>query len=526
MTYPEPPIRSGFLRARRVLTLDGIASGDAIWWQDGAIRAVGRAEELERRVPSRVPRFDLPTALVTPGLVDGHTHFGRWATGRRSVQLSGVESLAQALRLVSEGTPADGWIRGHGWEASRWEAPPDRAALDRVTTLPTCLESLDVHALWLNSAALQLAGIGRETPEPSGGRIVRDAAGVPTGLERATELVVPYLPSPTHATLLRSLREAQGEAHRLGLTGIHNVEGPEVLAAFRDLERDDTLRLRVLFQPPVNQVPTLLAHGARSGSGSEWLMLGGVKFFLDGTLGSRTAWMLEPYEGGTDRGLPLSPPEQFRRGMQVAAAGGLSCTVHAIGDAAVRLGLDLLEGLPATALPHRIEHFQCAAPADLGRAAARGIVLSMQPAHLPADVALAEERWGRRSTGAYAFRSLLAVGSVLAFGSDVPVATPDPRYGIRAAMDRFALDGSFPGGWYPGERLGFEEALRGYTQGTAIAGGQGQRRGRLAPGFDADLVAWELEQPDEPVTGAAFAAALVGMTVVNGEVVYAREGVA
>jgi predicted amidohydrolase YtcJ len=520
---PDGLPHSGFLRARRILSLQPGAEGDGIWWSQGAIRAVGDAVDLGRQVPTGVPRFDLPRALVTPGFVDGHTHFGFWALNRRRVHLAGAVNREDALRRIGLGIPEQGWLRGHGWDANRWEGAPDRWALDEVTAGPAFFESVDVHAGWTNSAGLLAAGINRDTPDPPGGRIVRDALGEPTGvlLEKAQELIQRLLPKSDPERMLAAMREAQGEAHRLGITGIHDVEGPDALRAFRALESADSLRLRVLFHPPVAQLATLLRHGVASGRGSNWLTLGGIKLFLDGSLGSRTAWMLAPYEDGRDSGMALATMDEARSAVQAAARGAISATVHAIGDAAVRRALDLLETLPVLAVPHRIEHFQCVHPDDLGRAAARGIAVSMQPAHLPEDVSLAEERWGVRGRGAYATKSLLRSGAILAFGSDVPVASIDPRLGVAAAMDRIAADGSFPGGWYPDERLTLEEAVRGFTLGNAIAGGNAGRRGRLAPGYDADLVAWDVDPAAEQAgEGAAFARGRAVLTVVGGEVVF------
>jgi hypothetical protein len=515
--------RSGFLRAKRILSLAEGVVGDAIWWQDGAIRQVGRAADLERQVPSRVPRIDLPRTTVTPGIVDGHTHFGLWALGRGRVNLAGAESRAEALSRIAAGTPEQGWLRGHGWDANRWEVAPDRWSLDGATgRLPAAFDSVDVHAVWANSRALREAGITRETPDLPGGRIVRDATGEPTGLllERAAEPVRAILPVPEPGRMLAAIESGQRAAHRLGIVGIHDIEGPEALRAFRGLEEEDRLRLRVLFHPPVTQLEELLAAGVRSGAGTPWLALGGVKLFFDGTLGSRTAWMLEPYEDGVDRGMPLSAPETARQAVQSAAAGGLALVIHAIGDAAVRRALDLLADAPPAALPHRIEHLQCVHPDDLGRAAALGVVASMQPSHLPGDADLAEARWGRRASGAYPFRSLLERGTVVAFGSDAPVTHLDPRVGLAAAMDRMRAGRARGGPWNPGERVSFESALRAFTVGNAVAGGVGLRRGQLAPGFDADLVAWELDAAVEQGIGAAIREARVRMTVVDGQIVW------
>jgi predicted amidohydrolase YtcJ len=523
MTEGTPIRRDGFVRARRVLALDGGGDNDAIWWCDGRVVAVGHAAPLDRAVPPEVPRHELPEAIVTPGFVDGHTHFAMWALGRRRVHLAGALTREEAVARVGAAPLVQGWIVGQGWDANGWSQAPDRHALDAVQRDPVYLDSLDVHAAWVNSAALAAAGIDRATPEPFGGRIVRDGNGDPTGLllERAVELVSRFLPEPPPDLLDGALREAQAEAHRLGVTGIHDVEGEPALAAFRRLESGDALRLRVLFQPPVASLPSLVARGVRSGDGSAWLSIGGVKMFLDGSLGSRTAWMLDPYDGSSDRGIPITGEAEARDAMLLAARHGLAATVHAIGDAAVRRALDLLTPLPTAAVPHRIEHFQCVDPRDLDRAAAAGIVASMQPAHLLTDIPLVDRHWGERGRGAYAFRSLLRRNTPVVFGSDAPVAALDPRDGVFAALER-RVDGAPGGRWRPEEAIGFHQALHAYTVAAARAGGIGARRGTLAPGMDADLVAWAVSPDAEHGDGAAFRAGQAVLTVVGGEVVMRR----
>jgi predicted amidohydrolase YtcJ len=515
---------SGFLRARRVMSLFPGATGDAIWWQDGTVRAVGPAVSLARQVPPGTPVYDLPSALVTPGFVDGHTHFVLWALNRRRVQLAGEKTREAVLAAVAAAVPMQGWVIGQGWDANDWPLAPDRSALDAVRRVPVYLDSLDVHAAWVNTPALVAAGITRDTPDPYGGRIVRDAAGEPTGLllERAVELMIPHLPVPPQDSLDAALRDAQVEAHRLGVTGIHNVEGLAAMSAFERLESTGSLRMRVLFHPPVESLPELVRRNVRSGVGSDWLAVGGVKMFLDGSLGSRTAWMLEPYEGSRDRGMPITAENVVRDAMSLAARSGIACTVHAIGDAAVRRALDVMTDLARVAIPHRIEHFQCVHPADVARASDVGIVLSMQPAHLLTDVPLVDRHWGSRGQGAYAFRTLLRTGSAIVFGSDVPVASIDPREGVFAALERRANDGSPRGGWRPEEKLGFEETVRAYTVNAAMAGGVADRRGALAPGHDADLVAWEVDPAVDHDDGFAFRAGHARLTVIGGEVVMQR----
>ena len=512
---------SGMLRARRVLALADGVEGDALWWENGTIRGVGRAADMEREAPRDIPRYDLPDTLVTPGFVDGHTHFAMWALGRRRVQLTGSATRAEAVSRVAAATPVAGWVRGLGWDANGWRDAPDRHALDAVQAGPVYLDSLDVHAAWVNTAALRAAGIDKRTADPFGGRIARDGNGAPTGLllERAVNLVARILPEPPAALLDEALREAQAEAHRLGVTGIHDVEDEGALAGFRRLEARGELALRVLFQPPVATLTDLVRRRVRSGDGTEWLTIGGVKMFLDGSLGSRTAWMLEPYEGTRDRGMPITGEAEAGEAMRLAAANGIAATVHAIGDAAVRRALDLMGDLPRALLPHRIEHFQCVHPLDLDRAAASGIVVSMQPAHLLTDIPLVDRHWGGRGRGAYAFRSLLRRRTPVVFGSDVPVASLDPREGVFAALERRGFDGAPTGGWRPEEKLGFAEVVQAYTSAAAHAGGVAHRRGALAAGQDADLVAWAADPAAERGEGEAFRAARAALTVVGGRVV-------
>jgi predicted amidohydrolase YtcJ len=515
---------SGLLRARRVLSMAIGLEGDSVLWEDGRIRMVGPADKLERAASRQIPRYHLPDTLVTPGITDGHTHLSLWALNRDRVQLTGLRTRDEALSRVASAPVVQGWVIGQGWDSNGWAEPPERLSLDRVQDAPVYLDSLDVHAAWVNSAALKAAGISRDTPDPYGGRIVRDGNGDPTGLllERAVELVTPCLPLPSKRMLEDALREAQREAHRLGVTGVHNVENMAVLAALQRLERAGELRLRVLFHPPVAALPQLIRDGVRTGQGSEWLTIGGVKMFLDGSLGSRTAWMLEPYAGTRDRGMPITTEQEARVAMTTAADAGLATTVHAIGDAAVRRALDLVTPLPRLVLPHRIEHFQCAHPLDLGRAAQAGLVVSMQPAHLLTDIPLVDRHWGARGEGVYAFRSLLKAGAHLVFGSDVPVASIDPRDGVYAALERATPEGAPAGGWQVTQKLDLVETLRGYTVEAARAAGAGSRRGMLAPGYDADLVAWAVDPAAEHGDGRAFRAGHAAMTVVGGEIMMMR----
>ncbi len=507
----------------------------------GRVARVGGEAEVRAAAPAGATTMDLRGTTVTPGITDAHIHLTSWALARRRIEFAEAPTLHAALARVADAAraPGEGWLRGHGWDANRWGALPARDALDAtVADRPVYLDSHDLHAAWLNSEALRRSGITRHTSDPPGGQIVRDpATGEPTGvlLENAKGLVEPHLPTPGPREIDDALLDAQRELHRWGITGVHSVERSG-LEDFARLGRNDRLRLRVLQAIQLDRLDAAIADGLRSGEAAPgtagdrgWLRIGGVKMFLDGALGSRTAWLREPYlDTDGDRGIQTLPSAEFQRSVARAAAAGIATTVHAIGDAAVELALDVLGAVaPPAAMPHRIEHLQLCPPDLWARAARSGIVASMQPVHLLTDIPAAERHWGHeRSRGAYAFAPLLDTGTVLAFGSDAPVETPDPRQGLLAAtrrLPRGSGDASERGEWYPEHRLTPEQALRAYTEGPAWAAGDAGHQGRLLPGYHADLAAWSVD-PVHAAPGELRDMHCV-LSVVAGEIVHRTDPV-
>lgn len=489
--------------ADRVHTLADPPTTRALLLANGRVAAIGDPDTLRARAPA-APVLDLRGATLTPGLTDAHVHLTEWAFARSEADLTDAATPELAARHVADHarTTASAWIRGRGWNPHLWEGrAPHRDVLDAVVAdRPVVLQSHDMHALWVNSAALQAAGIDGSTADPEGGRIVRDDNGEPTGLllEWAGPLVMRKVPAPTVAEAVAAVRDAQRELHALGITGVHSLPGvhladPDPLPVLLCLHERGALKLRVLQHIRLDRLEHALQLGLRSGFGDAWLRVGAVKMFLDGALGSRTAWMRAPYENGSGCGMRTLDPAEFQAHVRHAAAGGLAAAVHAIGDAAVSLALDVLAA-PETrvpALPHRIEHVQCCPPERFADAAAAGIVCSMQPAHLITDWRIADREWGRaRSRGTFALASLLGHGTVLAFGSDVPVEPVDPRRGLYAAVARQDLTGEPRAGWVAEQRIDAAAALRGYTIGPARAAGLTAPHGSLAPGAPADWVAW------------------------------------
>lgn len=528
---PHADSRTLLLVADRVHTLDdsGSADADSVLIREGVIAAVGRASDLEPATGhARVLR--LPGAALTPGLTDAHIHLSEWALARREADLSAAISPEAVARQAAEHAarrPGD-WVRGRGWNPHRWGGgPPQTEALDRlVPDRPVILQSHDMHALWVNRETLRRAGIGPDTPDPEGGRIVRDAAGQPTGvlLENAGQLVARCLPALTVEETAEAILEAQAELHRLGITAVHNLPAlhiaePEPVRVLETLRGRGELRLRVLQHIPLRQLDEALRIGLRSGFGGEWIRTGGVKMFLDGALGSQTAWMFEPYISSASCGIQVLEPGEFRFHVRRAARDGIATTVHAIGDAAVALALDVLADpeLRVPAMPHRIEHVQCLPPGRERDAADAGITCSMQPAHLITDWSIADRHWGpARSARTYAFRALRDAGSRLAFGSDAPVEPADPRLGLMAAAVRVDLQGQPPGGWHSHQTITVRDALVAYTRRAAEAAGT--LGGVLRPGVPADIVAWRPDplavDPREMLSVRCIA------TLVAGEIVH------
>jgi predicted amidohydrolase YtcJ len=383
------------------------------------------------------------------------------------------------------------------------------------------------HAWWVNSRALEIAGITADTADPVGGQIVRDAANNLTGilLENAINLVRDHIPEPTLDEAEAALQAAWSIAWRLGITGIHDCDGRSAFLVYQRLHQRGALGLRVHKNIPAKGLDDAVGVGLCSGLGDDWLRVGHLKLFADGALGPRTAWMTAPYESEPDNlGIPIYPPDELEAVIQRAVEHGFACAVHAIGDQANRAVLDALERTPHrnSRIPHRIEHVQLLHPNDLPRLAQLDIVASMQPIHATQDMGMADHYWGQRAALAYAWRSLLDSGTVLAFGSDSPVEDLAPLKGIHAAVTRRRADGApGPAGWYPEQRLTVVEAVRAYTLGAAHAAGTAQRLGSLAPGKLADLVVLDRDifeiAPDEILDAHP-----VG-TMIEGQWVYRQD---
>jgi predicted amidohydrolase YtcJ len=502
---------------------------EALHIRDGHVQAFGSSNEVESTLGSDVQPIDLGGRTVIPGLVDAHIHLAKYAQWLNMVDCE-QPTAAGCLELVglqAAGAPKEAWILGHGWNQNTWEAFGKLDELDAaVPNHPAYLTAKSLHAAWVNSRALQMSGIDDSTPDPEDGAIQRDDKGKPTGilLEGAMRLVKHHIPAPSAEQLADDLIAAQNKLARLGLTGVHDFDGPACLRALQIVRERGELRLRVLKNIPVSKLASAHDLGLRTGFGDTWIRIGNIKVFADGALGPRTAAMLQSYEGEPEnRGMLLLDGEALVEIFEEAANSGFGMTVHAIGDRAnheVLNAYGLLRkfekkhGLPHRR--HRIEHLQLLHPDDLARPSKLDVVASMQPIHATSDMEMADRYWGERTAHAYAWRTQLELGSQLAFGSDAPVESPDPIQGLAAAVTRRQADGS-PGvdGWSPDQRISVGEALAAYTTGAAYAAGTESWQGRLDQGYAADLVVLD-QDPFEMVSDQISELSVLG-TMVSGD---------
>jgi len=447
---------------------------------------------------------DLGGSIVIPGLTDAHIHLQHYALSLQKIDCE-VPSRAECLRRViqrASETPPGQWVLGHGWNQNEWpEGFGTAADLDAAAPRnPVYLTAKSLHAGWANTAALQAAGIHANTPNPPDGVIQRDKHGQPSGIlfESAMQLVSETVPQPTVHEIAAAIHQAQENLWHMGITGVHDFDRRECFTALQMLHASGDLRLRVLKSLPIDDLDHAIALGLRSGFGDDWLRIGSLKAFADGALGPHTAAMLSPYENDPENlGMLMIDSEEMLELGQKAVANGLSLAIHAIGDRANHEMLNAFEqlrkyenilGKPGK-LRHRIEHVQLIHPNDAPRLARLGVIASMQPIHATSDMKMADAYWGTRAANSYAWRTQLQHSAQLIFGSDAPVESPNPFWGLHAAVTRQRADGSpGPQGWYPEQRLSISEALRAYTKAPAFAAGMEDRLGKLAPGYLADLL--------------------------------------
>jgi len=507
---------------------------DAIAVDGDRIAMVGSSAEVRKATAPGTNVVDARGMMVAPGFIDAHIHFLIGGFGLASVQLRDAKTREEFVRRIAayaNGLPSGTWILNGDWDHEQWGGElPRRDWIDAVTpNNPVWINRLDGHMALANSAALSAAGIDTSTRDVAGGTIVRDDSGAPTGIlkDNAQPLVGIAVPSPTREQEDGALDAAMQFVASKGVTSVHHMGTWNDFAVFDRANQTGRLRTRVYAAVPIDTWERLRDTVASRGRGDQWLRFGALKGFVDGSLGSHTAAMLEPFtDAPNDTGLFVNTPEDLYRWTSGADTAGLHMIVHAIGDRAIRTQLDIYERVERENGPRdrrfRIEHAQHVAPADIGRFAALGVIASMQPYHAIDDGRWAEKVIGHeRGKGTYAFRSLLDAGAKLAFGSDWFVAPPTPLEGIYAAVTRRTLDDAHPDGWYPEQKIGIEDALRGYTSGSAYASFEENDKGTLARGKLADFVM--IDRDLTAIPPATIREARIVMTVVGGQIVHRTE---
>lgn len=508
---------------------------EAVAIQGNRIAAVGASDTMRSFAGPDTRLIDAQQRTVLPGFNDAHVHWLSGGFSITNVDLRAARSPEEFARRIGDfakRVPKGRWILEGSWDHENWPGAslPTRQMIDAVTPEhPVFVNRLDGHMALANSLALKLAGITKDTRDVPGGLIVRDASGEPTGVlkDAAMSLVEKVIPSPNWDEKLAAARAATDYAASVGVTSVQDMSAGDDVGLYQFLHERGELKTRIYAMRSIVSWEVLGKTGVRAAFGNDWLRLGGLKGFSDGSLGSTTALFFDPYNDAPEtRGLlfdQMLPEGIMLQRTEAADRAGLQVMIHAIGDKANALILDLFQSVADKNGPRdrrfRIEHAQHLRSADIKRFGSQRVIASMQPYHCADDGRWCEKRIGDvRAKGTYAFRSLLDSGAVLAFGSDWTVAPLNPMTGLKAAVTRQTLDGKNPGGWVPEQKISLEEAIRAYTVGSAYAEFQDQVKGSLAPGKLADLVL--LDRDIHEIEPAQLDEVKVLLTVVDGRVVY------
>ena len=516
------------------------AEAMAVW--QGKILAVGKLADIQPLIGPKTMVLDAKGARLVPGFHDSHVHFLGGGLQLARVELKDCKDEAEFTKRLTEfdrNTPRGRWMLGGNWDHDRAfnGVLPTTELLDKlVKNRPIFLRRYDGHMGLANTAALKLANITADTKDPDGGVIGRMLDGkTPSGIlkDNAMDLVEKFIPEPAEDELVEAVRAAMAECAKYGVTSVTDMDGSgtatrnKLFRILQRLDRKDELTVRIDLRWPIAEQKELSQLGVEAGFGTAHLRVGGLKGYMDGSLGSSTAKMFEPYVSDAKvTGVFVTKPDDMQALVRRADADRLALCVHAIGDEANARLLDLFAAVAKTNGARdrrfRIEHVQHLRPDDYKRFKQLNVIASMQPYHVVDDARWAEGRIGpKRCESSYAFRSLLDNGATLAFGSDWPVVTLDVLAGVDAAVNRRGLDGKTPNGWIPAQRITVEESLRAYTAGSAYASGVEKYRGMLKAGLDADFVLLDTDIL-EPKSRDAIPKTKVMTTVVGGRVVYPK----
>ena len=511
-------------------------TAEAVAVAGGRILAVGTEDEIKKLAGPHTAIVDLNGKRMLPGFIDNHTHFMSGGFQLQSVDLryaNNEDVFAHLIKERAEKYPSR-WITGGDWDHDRWNGGhlPTKELIDKFTpTTPVFVNRYDGHMALANSYALRLAGVTRDTPDPPGGTIVKDpATGEPTGVlkDEAMSFVYKIIPDPSEEEMMEAARLALAEARKYGLTGIQDMSSASDLRVYQKLKVQGELTARFYSRLPISQFEHLIGTGIRVPFGDEWIHLGSLKAFADGSLGSSTALFFEPFTSDpTTHGLPsdIVINGTLTTWARSADSAGLQLSIHAIGDSANSLMLDMFEKIvqvnPKWDRRFRLEHAQHIQPKDFKRFARLGVIASVQPYHAIDDGRWAEKRIGHeRCKTTYAFRTFHDNGVKICFGSDWTVAPLNPLLGIYAAVTRRTLDDANPDGWFPEQKISVQEAIEAYTINNAYAAFEENEKGSITPGKLADFVV--LSDDILSIDPIKIRDVNVEMTILGGNIIYKK----
>lgn len=510
------------------------APAEGLIIKNGIVQLAGSQREIKENLVPEAECFDLEGKTVWPGLCDAHIHMEQLAHQLSAINCEGL-SKADILHAVQEkikNTAVGDWIIGYGFNQNDWQPPEYGTAKDLDTVSahhPVLIHARSLHAAWVNSQALRLAGIHAGSSDPEGGAFLRDDQGCPNGilLENAISIVSNLVPKPSLEKLAQDLLKCQSYLHHLGITAIHDFDGIPCAEALIQMMDENKLRLRITKNLRGESLERVLNENWREKlNRAPYLSPGWLKLFADGALGPQSAAMLEPYENSQNRGMLLMLAQEMADIGQKARQNGWSLAIHAIGDLATRTCLDAITALQSEPgnnkgqlLPHRIEHIQALNPHDLPRFHQLGVIASVQPVHATSDYLVASQFWGERCATAYAYQSLLSSGVMLILGTDAPVELPNPFHTIHAAITRQTRSGEpQPNGWFPEQRLSLRDTSQAMTVNPARFFDAKAQTGSLKPGSNADFIVLA----EDPFNLPASSLHLIKpeMTFVGGERCY------
>ncbi len=513
------------------------AEAEAVAVLNARILAVGTNDDIKKHIGKQTQVIDLKGKRMLPGFIDNHTHFMSGGFQQQSVDLRYANSEQEFARLIKERAEKypGRWITGGDWDHDRWSGGelPTKELIDRYTpNTPVFVNRYDGHMSLANSYVLMLAGITKDTPDPPGGTVVKDPkTGEPTGVlkDEAMSYVYKIMPDPTEEEMIDAARRALAEARKLGITSVQDMSTADHLRVYQTLKARGELTARLYCRLPISQWESLARTGINVPFGDEWIRVGSLKAFADGSLGSSTALFFEPFTSDpSTKGLPsdILLDGRLEKWALAADKAGLQLSVHAIGDSANSLILDLFEKIaktnPKWDRRFRIEHAQHVHPKDFKRFADLGVIASVQPYHAIDDGRWAEKRIGHeRCKTTYAFNTFINNNVIMTFGSDWTVAPLSPLLGIYAAVTRRTLDGANPNGWFPEQKISVQQAIRSYTINSAYGAFEELEKGSIEKGKLADLVV--LSDDIFRIDPVKIENVLVEMTVVGGKVVYEKK---